>query len=55
MTVNKVKPYFVEDVLVILRSLVFASGENTHPEFIRAIISVALAFGISEKELKRNE
>lgn len=52
MNINKVKPYFVEDVIVILRSLVFASGENTHPEYFRAIVSVALAFGISEKELK---
>lgn len=53
MKVNRVKPYFVEDVIVILRSLVFASGVNTHPEYFRAIVSVAMAFGITEEELKK--
>lgn len=52
MSVDRVRPYFVEDVLNILLSVAQSAGADVHPEFIRALVAVARAFGISSDELR---
>ena len=53
MSIDRVKPYFVEDVINILRSIVYARKPARDSEFMEAIKAVALSFGITEEELRK--
>lgn len=51
MNVNQIKPWFREDIFALIMSIVQANP-SPHPEFIRALICIAAAVGISRDELK---
>lgn len=48
---SRIRPHFIENIFDTLLSVTRAAGKDVHPEFIRAIICVGQAFGITEKEL----
>lgn len=51
-TVNDIKPYYADSITDALRSVGFTAGIDAHPEFQRAVQSVAVAFGITTHELR---
>ena len=52
--VNRIKPWFAEDIFVLILALVQANP-TPHPEFIRALVCVAAAVGISREELQKGK
>lgn len=54
MSVNRIKPWFIDDIFALIMSLVLANT-NPHPEFIRALECVAAAVGISREELRNGK
>lgn len=58
MNVNQIKPWFREDIFALIMSTVEANSSpehRPHPEFIRALICIATAVGISRDELKNGK
>ena len=50
-----IRPYFVDNIFDVILSVARAAGKDAHPEFIRCLIAVARAFGISERELQNGK
>lgn len=51
--ITHLKAWFLDHITNALRSVVFAAGRGVDPEFLRAIVSVAEYFGITQDELRR--
>lgn len=51
MNVNQIKPWFRDDIFALILSIVQANP-SPHAEFIRALVCVAAAVGISREELQ---
>ena len=51
-SVTDIKPNYINDIANALRSVAYSVGATMHPEFMRAIKSVAVAYGITENELR---
>lgn len=54
MSVNSIKPWFREDIFALIMSIVQANP-NPDREFIRALVCVAAAVGISRQELQNGQ
>lgn len=50
-----IKPWFRDDIFNVLLSVARAAGKDVHPEFIRALIAIGYAVGISEDELRNGK
>ena len=47
--------YCIDHILPVLLSITRAAGQGVHPEFIRAVVAIAQAFGITENELRNGK
>ena len=51
-SVTDIKPSYINDIVNALRSVAYSVGATMHPEFMRAIKTIAVAYGITENELR---
>lgn len=54
MNVNQIKPWFRDDIFALIIAIVQANP-SPHAEFIRALVCVAAAVGISREELQNGK
>jgi len=51
-TVTDIKPNYINEIANALRQVAYSAGASMHPEFMRAIKTIAVAYGITENELR---